>query len=418
VIWLLLAHAQAYDVSGVTWPLEALPVAWTVADDAQDGLSAAECQDAVAAAVALWEDPGCVGPLHAVAGTGSGLEPFGQDGVNTIVWNDPGSRLAAGVLAATIGRSDGALFSFDGEPLLRATEADLVVNDNTEWADEDDCVEGFLLSGVLAHELGHAIGLGHPEDDGADPGEEGALMTGETSWCSVPALSADDRAGVTALFGATPGLDCTDTVGYAPLATTCTVDGRAPELLTSITWDFGDGTTAGATPVDHVYTEPGVYTSSACVEVAADEACWEDCREGPTFVVCPPADPVVTAEPLGGLVYQLRGVDVSVPHCVDDIHWKVSSAEATVYDAYATEPIVAFPSAGSYDVTVTAEGLDGPISATETFDIVETELPPVPDTGDDAEEQRGCGCASSGAPGRWAWIAIVVLAAARRRSRR
>ncbi|MBS3962985.1 MAG: matrixin family metalloprotease [Methylomonas sp.] len=62
------------------------------------------------------------------------------------------------------------------------------------------------IEGLLIHELGHALGLGHPEADGLSPGEELAIMYVGAGCCDAlqRTLAADDIAGIQALYGPNP----------------------------------------------------------------------------------------------------------------------------------------------------------------------------------------------------------------------
>lgn len=60
------------------------------------------------------------------------------------------------------------------------------------------------IQGLLSHEIGHALGLGHPEADGLAPGENQTIMYVGPDCCSRlrRTLGADDVAGVQYLYGA------------------------------------------------------------------------------------------------------------------------------------------------------------------------------------------------------------------------
>jgi hypothetical protein len=90
------------------------------------------------------------------------------------VWHDPG-RAADGVA-----------------PLARAT---ICFNPEVRWttAEASDAAAGLDLGTVLAHEIGHAIGLDHP-------GATGALM-GYQNQGDIDHLMPGDIAGAVALYG-------------------------------------------------------------------------------------------------------------------------------------------------------------------------------------------------------------------------
>lgn len=118
------------------------------------------------------------------------------DGVNSIVFSSTvfGQSFGSGTLAVTYYRYSGS----------RMSEADVLFNTAQSW----DSYRGSLRFGsggwaigeirrVLLHELGHAIGLGHPDQSGQ---QVTAVMNSIMS--SQEVLSNDDIAGGQSLYGA------------------------------------------------------------------------------------------------------------------------------------------------------------------------------------------------------------------------
>jgi len=73
---------------------------------------------------------------------------------------------------------------------------------------EGDAYTGFPndLQNLLIHEIGHALGLEHPEADGLSVGEELAIMYVGAGCCDniQRTLAADDISGIQALYGIRP----------------------------------------------------------------------------------------------------------------------------------------------------------------------------------------------------------------------
>jgi hypothetical protein len=73
---------------------------------------------------------------------------------------------------------------------------------------EGDAYPGFPndLQNLLTHEIGHALGLEHPEADGLTVGEELTIMYVGAGCCDhiQRTLAADDIAGIQALYGVRP----------------------------------------------------------------------------------------------------------------------------------------------------------------------------------------------------------------------
>ena len=118
------------------------------------------------------------------------------DGVNAVVFSNTvfGQKFGSGTLAVTSWRSSGS----------NIIEADVLFNRNQSF----DSYRGPLRFGsnrlaigdirrVLIHELGHALGLDHPDDHGQ---HVDAIMNSMTS--NRETLSSDDIAGAQALYGA------------------------------------------------------------------------------------------------------------------------------------------------------------------------------------------------------------------------
>ncbi len=117
----------------------------------------------------------------------------GKDKVNTVFWvyenwADRFDERALAMTVTTYRRSDGAVL-----------DADIAINaERYEWTVAGlSCAGGFDLQNVMAHEVGHLIGLAH------EAGVEEATMFPTSGACETKKrdLSDDDRDGAQFLYG-------------------------------------------------------------------------------------------------------------------------------------------------------------------------------------------------------------------------
>src|SRR5438045_5332186 len=131
------------------------------------------------------------------------------DGVNAVVFSDTlfGQQFGSGTLAVTFWRSSGS----------NIVEADILFNRNQKFDSyrgplrfgSNGCAIGDLRR-VLIHELGHALGLDHPDQHGQ---HVDAIMNSVTS--DRETLSADDISGAQSMYAA-PGPTPTPTPAPSP----------------------------------------------------------------------------------------------------------------------------------------------------------------------------------------------------------
>lgn len=176
-------------------------VAWRVHSGGQPGLGLDASVAAFNVALQTWNDDGGSNIRYTYAGTTSSSRGFnGSDGVNMILFDDPGDGGSKGSFDCGSGgviAVGGPWFNlstraYRGNPYHEAGEADIVTNDGTSCFFQGN---PRVAEEVFAHELGHTLGLGHSST-------RDALMYSRAHDDGRGArLHADDRAAVAALYG-------------------------------------------------------------------------------------------------------------------------------------------------------------------------------------------------------------------------
>lgn len=153
-----------------------------------------------------WNEAGSARVIAAHKGSVAGFAL--GDGAPMIKFGDPLSSCTGNCLAATYTgyKSERAA----GSSSWRIDDADIVTNLAYAWTSEGEdpggsgCSNEFYIEGVMVHEAGHGLGLGHT-------GVSGATMFPSVSSCNNgPAtIETDDANGILALYGTAP---CTNSL--------------------------------------------------------------------------------------------------------------------------------------------------------------------------------------------------------------
>jgi len=119
------------------------------------------------------------------------------DGIPMLNFRDPEGACTGSCLAATFT----GFYQSRGNGTYRIYDADIVTNTAHNWADAGDPCNNpgqgpeFRIEGVMVHEVGHGLGLGHTNVSGA------TMFPSVSSCNNGPASTeADDEAGIDNLY--------------------------------------------------------------------------------------------------------------------------------------------------------------------------------------------------------------------------
>jgi uncharacterized protein (TIGR03382 family) len=190
----------------------------------------------------------------------------------------------------------------------------------------------------------------------------------------------------------------------------CVVDYYAPDEITKVTWEWGDGaideiSEAPFTLAKHTYEDSGSHTIRMCVDGERESGPWQHCIKRYGYArSCDVPTAAFQVEAEEGLTVQmLNRSDVSDYGCISDIAWEVYAGSGTngkpIRSIAAWQPQVTFDEPGTYTAVLNLGGIGGTGAAALTFDV----------------KNRSLGCDSTGLGGLGALVALGVAAVTRRR---
>jgi Matrixin len=144
-----------------------------------------------------WNGAGEGSMLSATVGSVAGWRL--GDGQPMLNFTDPERACTGTCLAATFT----GFYSGRGDGTTRINDADIVTNNAYNWTSQgeaDGCSSEFFIEGVMVHEVGHLLGLGHSN-------VSGSTMYPSVSSCNNEPAStaADDNAAISDLYGSGTG---------------------------------------------------------------------------------------------------------------------------------------------------------------------------------------------------------------------
>jgi len=163
-------------------------------------------------AAAAWNGAGSATIIGAHKGSVAGFSL--GDGIPMLKFSDPLAACTGSCLAATFTSYYSERVAGTGS--WQIDDADIVTNSagyNFTSQGEDPggagCSNEIYIEGVMVHESGHSLGLGHSP-------VAGATMFSSVAYCdnSPATVEADDKSAIVALYGAAPCTNCTEYSEY------------------------------------------------------------------------------------------------------------------------------------------------------------------------------------------------------------
>lgn len=192
IVLTFASGAYAYNLLGPKW---SSPPTYIVDSrgltGVNDGSGGASRTRSAITSSSAWNGAGAGTVINATVGSVSGFSL--GDGTPMLNFRDPTGACTGSCLAATFTGYYSGGYYYD---------ADIVTNTSHSWTSQGEdpggsgCSGEFYIEGVMVHEAGHGLGLGHTS-------VSGATMYPSVSACNNgPATTeSDDEAGINAIYG-------------------------------------------------------------------------------------------------------------------------------------------------------------------------------------------------------------------------
>lgn len=330
----------------------------------------------VKAAQQTWQDVACTDVTFVDATVYSGTgEPstnftWGNDGISATVFED--NNCSPGVLAFNFPFYISNTEVVNGRTWQQIDETDTSFCADIDFGtpaeiDSPACVGQFDMQGIALHEYGHGIGYAHTcesDEPCGDPELRGAVMYWAVGSCDGAQRTPNnydlETHSISYGLGAGSSFSVLGGEGGLPLDVTFAPLVIASASVTSVTWDFGDGslpetTTGGAS---HTYTVEGRFSVGA--EITANAAaCGGDftqtVRKTDVVIACNELEPAFHYDKDGKTVKFYSDTLGAAAGCLQTLNWDFGDGAT----ANVKNPVHKYPTGGNYTVTLTASGPAG-----------------------------------------------------------
>jgi hypothetical protein len=187
-------------------PDTATPVSWRRNTTATSPLTSGNIDTEIAVALAAWTNPPSASLTLQFAGTTNQANPKSGFTGGVITFEDPNDEIDEPVLAVGGGGCTGCTSSTVNGTVFTNFTRGYVIFDNAATLDPDFRTPPNFTR-VLEHEIGHAIGLGHTDDDLMVVNPEANIMNSSCCFPETPippAIGADDLAGLNFIYPSNP----------------------------------------------------------------------------------------------------------------------------------------------------------------------------------------------------------------------